>query len=324
MRLYHHSGRVLPFPMLPPVPAPGFNPTMAGKKNVRSMTGYGEARGHYEGSEVLVEIWSLNHKYLDFAYHGPEGLAAWEIPLKKLVGDKVPRGRVRLSVRFVGGNDPSVQLHLSDGRAQEYMTFYRELRARYNLKGNLSAEDLLFAPNVVVATNELPDREACYGVVESLVAQALVRMEEMQLTEGAALKADLSSRFNHLVSLVGKIREALPDMIEHHRKALENRVKGLAPEGTVAPERLAQEVVMFAERADVTEELVRLDSHLVQCKSALEKGGEVGHRLDFLAQECNREINTTGSKSQSAEVAGLVVEFKEELSRVREQLQNII
>ena len=286
------------------------------------MTGFGEARGQYEGSEILVEIWSLNHRYLDFSFHGPEGLAAWEIPLKKLVGERVPRGRVRMTVRFVGGRDPGQQLVLSEARAQEYMTFYRDLRARYNLKGNLAAEDLLFAPQVVVPVNDMPDKEACFAVVATLVGQALDRMEEMQLTEGTALKSDLLGRINHLASLVGRIRENVPDMVEHHRKTLDARVKALGVD--VAAERLAQELVMFADRVDITEELVRLESHLVQCRSALDRGGEVGHRLDFLAQECNREINTSGSKSQSADLASLVVEFKEELSKVREQLQNIV
>lgn len=295
---------------------------MAAKKTVRSMTGYGEARGQYEGSEILVEIWSLNHRYLDFSFHGPDGVAAWEIALKKTVSERVPRGRVRLKVSFAAGRDPGVQLVFSEARAQEYMQFYRDLRARYNLKGNLSAEDLLFAPQVVVAANELPDREACFNVVEGLVKKALDRMEEMQLTEGAVLKTDLLGRINHLDALVGRIKENVPGMVEAHRKALETRLERLG--GDVPKERLAQEVVLFADRVDITEELVRLNSHLVQCRAALEKGGEVGHRLDFLAQECNREINTSGSKSQSAEVAGLVVEFKEELGKVREQLQNIV
>ena len=298
--------------------------SMAARKTVRSMTGFGEARGQYEGSEILVEIWSLNHRFLDFSFHGPEGLASWEIPLKKIVGERVPRGRVRLKVSFAGGRDPGVQLVFSEARAQEYMHFYRDLRARYNLKGNLSAEDLLFAPQVVVTANELPDREACWKVVEEVVKVALDRLEEMQLAEGTALKTDLTGRFNHLGALVGRIRENVPVMVEAHRKALETRLERLGLDAAVAPERVAQEIVIFADRIDITEELVRLESHLVQCRAALDKGGEVGHRLDFLAQECNREINTSGSKSQSAEVAGLVVEFKEELGKVREQLQNIV
>lgn len=288
------------------------------------MTGYGEARGQYEGSEILVEIWSLNHRYLDFSFHGPEGLAAWEIALKKSVSERVPRGRVRLKVSFAAGKDPGVQLVFSEARAEEYMHFYRDLRARYNLKGNLSAEDLLFAPQVVVAANELPDREACLTVVQELVNRAIDRMEEMQLAEGTALKTDLTGRLNHLGALVGRIRENVPTMVESYKKALEARLDRLNVEGAVSPERVAQEVVMFADRADITEELVRLESHLVQCRAALDKGGEVGHRLDFLAQECGREINTSGSKSQSAEVAGLVIEFKEELGKIREQLQNIV
>jgi uncharacterized protein (TIGR00255 family) len=176
----------------------------------------------------------------------------------------------------------------------------------------------------VVATNEVPDREEFLGVVTGLAAQALDRMEEMQLAEGAALKADLSGRLDHLGALVGRIRESVPGMVDAYRRNLENKVRGLGVDSPVAPERLAQEITLFAERSDITEELVRLESHLHQCRQALDRGGEVGHRLDFLAQECNREINTSGSKSQSAEVAGLVVEFKEELSKVREQLQNIV
>lgn len=298
--------------------------SMAAKKTIRSMTGYGEARGPFEGSEILVEIWSLNHRFLDFSFHGPDGLASWEIPLKKIAGEKLARGRVRLAVKFTGGQDPSTQLVLSEARAQEYMTFYRDLRARYNLKGNLAAEQLLFAPHVVVPAGEVPDKEACLAVVSDLVRQALGRLEDMQKSEGAVLKGDLGGRFNHLSLLVGRIREQVPAMTEAHRKALEGRLRNLGLETPVPPERLAQELALFADRCDVTEELVRLESHLSQCRQALEKGGEVGHRLDFLSQELNREINTTGSKSQSAEVAAMVVEFKEELFKVREQLQNLV
>jgi uncharacterized protein (TIGR00255 family) len=297
---------------------------MAAKKTIRSMTGYGEARGDHEGAEILTEIWSLNHRYLDFSFHGPEGLASWEIPLKKLVGERVARGRVRLSVKFAGGKDPSHALVLSEARAQEYMEFYRDLRAKYNLKGALSAEQLLLAPHVVVPAGDVPDREAVLAAVTKLVSEALERLEEMQRVEGAALKTDLMGRFNHLGALVGRIREQVPMMVEAHRTALETRLKNTRLETPVPPERLAQELTLFADRCDVTEELVRLESHLSQCRTALEKGGEVGHRLDFLSQELNREINTTGSKSQSAEVAAMVVEFKEELSKVKEQLQNLV
>ena len=297
---------------------------MASKKSVRSMTGYGEARGVFEGGNVLAELWSLNHRYFEFSFHAPEGLSSWEVPFKKQVSAVLARGRVRLSVRFAGGKDPCQQLVMSDARAQEYMQFYREICARYNLKGELTADALLFAPSVVSTSSEVPDREAFFKLLAGLVDEALGRMEEMQLAEGIALKADMLSRFGRLGQLVGQVRERIPKMVEAYRKTLESKVRNWNIETQLPPERLAQEIMMFADRSDITEELVRLDSHLSQCRQALENGGEVGHRLDFLAQECSREINTAGAKAQSAEVAALVVEFKEELSKVREQLQNIV
>ncbi|MBI4861425.1 MAG: DUF1732 domain-containing protein, partial [Candidatus Riflebacteria bacterium] len=200
----------------------------------------------------------------------------------------------------------------------------RGLKVRYNLKGDLVAEDLLFAPSVVSAATEIHGKGELLQTTQRLVRQALDRMEEMQVAEGATLAADLTSRASRLQQLVEAIRERVPQMVSGYRKSLEGKIRDWKLDALMPPERLALEVSMFADRSDVTEELVRIESHLAQVRAAFAGGGEVGHKLDFLAQECGREINTIGSKSQSADISGLVVQFKEELSRIREQLQNLV
>jgi uncharacterized protein (TIGR00255 family) len=291
---------------------------------VRSMTGYGDARGAFAGAEVVAELWSLNHRYFDFIMTVPEGLQSLEIPLRKQVAAVLPRGRVRLALRFLGGADPSVQLAYSEARAATYIQFHRQLKERHDLPGSLTAEQLLFAPHVIYDASRGTDRDALIETIGGLVKDALLRLDRMQRTEGKALTDDLLQRVDRLQELVKTIRELVPTASEAHRKALETRVASWKLEAPVAPERIATEIALFADRTDVTEELVRLDSHLAQVRQTLETGGEVGHRLDFLAQECNREINTTGSKSQSAEIAKLVVSCKEEMSKIREQIQNLV
>jgi len=288
------------------------------------MTGYGEARAEHVGGEILAELWSLNHRHFDFSFSGPEPLGAWEVLLKRAVATRVPRGRVRLAVRFSGSSGFEERLALSESRVQEYLQFYRTLKTRHNLRGELKAEALLMAPHVVVPVVDVADREALLASIHRAVDLALDRMETMQFAEGHALATDLLNRFEHLGRLSGQIRELAPQQVLVCRKNLESRLKEWHQDVQVPQERLALEIALLADRADITEELVRMDSHLLQSRKALSTGGEIGHRLDFLAQELNREINTVGAKSQSSGISEIVVDFKEELSRIREQVQNIL
>jgi uncharacterized protein (TIGR00255 family) len=288
------------------------------------MTGYGAARGSYEGCELTVEVWSLNHRHFDFSFHGPEGLASLEVLLRKQVAQAVGRGRVRMSLKFLGGAEPGTRLVLSLARAEEYVRYGRELATRYELAGQVSVESLLLAPQVVVPAAGMTDQDAVTRNVSGLVAEALAAMDGMQVTEGRALAEDLGGRLGTLATLTGRIREEVPAMMDGFRRTLESSVKSWNIEPSIPAERLSAEILLFAERSDVTEELVRLESHLAQSRDTLAQGGAVGHRLDFLAQELSREINTIGAKSQSGQIADLVVRFKEELAKVREQLQNVV
>jgi uncharacterized protein (TIGR00255 family) len=289
---------------------------------IRSMTGFGSARGSAAGEELDVEIRSVNHKYCEVKVRLPRELAALEVDAAKAVRERLARGGVDVSVRRAGAAG-SVAPRVDAALAEAYARAFAEVKARLGLEGAVTVADVVGAEGVVRLEERALDVEAAREALRGALSSALDALLAMRAREGEALGRDLAARLDAVEGLVARAAALVPQTVEHHRARLAERVAELTRGIALDPARLAQEVALLADRTDVTEEVTRLRSHLSQARALLAGAEPAGRKLDFLVQEMHREVNTIGSKSQSAEIAALVVSAKAEVERMREQVQNV-
>jgi uncharacterized protein (TIGR00255 family) len=289
---------------------------------IRSMTGFGAGHGAAGGEALDVEVRSVNHKFCEVKVRLPRELSALETDALKLVKERLARGGIDVSIRRAGpagGLAPRVDLAL----AQAYARAFEELRSRLGLPGGATLADVASADGVLTLDEPALDLDAARTALRAGLVAALDALVAMRGREGEALARDLGGRLDGIEELVGKVAALVPQTVEHHRARLADRVEELTRGIPLDPARLAQEVALFADRTDVTEEVTRLRSHVAQARTLLRGGEPAGRKLDFLVQEMHREVNTIGSKSQSADIAALVVTAKAEVERMREQVQNV-
>ena len=290
---------------------------------IRSMTGFGAASAPLADGRIDVEVKSVNHRHCDVRVRLPGPLSALESKVATLVKERVARGHVEVTVKADGtalAPKPRVDRLL----ARAYADAYAQLAEAAGIDARVALEPLAAAPGVVRLEDAGPDLDIAAAALDGAVARALDGLDAMRLVEGEALSKDLA-KYGAIVREVAKrIDVAVPRMVEAHRARLAKRLEELlGPDNAIDPMRLAQEVAMLAERTDIAEELARLDSHLAQLDALLVSREPAGRKLDFLLQEMNREVNTIGSKCQSADIARDVVDLKATLERLREQVQNI-
>jgi len=288
------------------------------------MTGYGSGAGPVAGGRVNVEVKSVNHRFLDVTVKGPREYASLEARLAEAVRARVRRGKVDVFVtRETDTGDPNaVQVNLELARG--YVSALKLLQGELGLAGDPTLALVSAQRDVLVAGGPKADAETDADAVEAALAGALERLAAMREREGERLAADMREQLAILRRLSAEATARAPKVVDDHRAKLAERLaKLLGSEMAVDPARLAQEVALLADRADVHEELVRLGSHLEQLDAILSAGGEAGRKLDFLLQEVGREINTLGSKANDAELARIVVDLKATAERIREQLQNV-
>jgi uncharacterized protein (TIGR00255 family) len=289
---------------------------------IRSMTGFGAGRAEREGEEIDVEVRSVNHKFCEVKVRTPRELAALELEAARLVKERLARGGIEVALRRTGGASGFAP-RIDAGLAESYARAFRELQARLGLPGTLSLADVIGADGVVRLDERTVDLDAAREAMRRALGAALDALVEMRAREGEALARDLAGRLATLERSVASIEALAPQSVEHHRARLAERVQELSRGVPLDPGRLEQEVALLADRTDVTEELTRLRSHVAQVRGLLELAEPAGRKLDFLVQEMHREVNTIGSKSQSAEIAAIVVTAKAEVERMREQVQNV-
>jgi uncharacterized protein (TIGR00255 family) len=289
---------------------------------IRSMTGFGAGRGSAAGEELDVEIRSVNHKYCEVKVRLPRELAALEADAVKAVRERLARGGVDVSVRRAGAAG-AVAPRVDAPLAEAYARAFAEVKARLGLGGEVTLADVVGAEGVVRLEERALDADSARAALRAALAAALDALVAMRAREGEALGRDLAARLDAVEALVARAAALVPQAVEHHRARLAERVEELTRGIALDPARLAQEVALFADRTDVTEEVTRLRSHLAQARALLGGAEPAGRKLDFLVQEMHREVNTIGSKSQSAEIAAIVVSAKAEIERLREQVQNV-
>jgi uncharacterized protein (TIGR00255 family) len=289
---------------------------------IRSMTGFGAGRGATGGEEIDVEVRSVNHKFCEVKARLPRELSLLELDVQRTVKDRLARGGIEVLVRRAG-TAGALAPRVDAALAEAYARAFAEVGARMGLSGGPTLADVVGAEGVVRLEERAVDLEAARAALGRGLVQALDALVAMRAREGEALARDLAARLAAVEGLVARIAELSPRSVEHHRARLEERIAELSRGIPLDPARLAQEVAIFADRTDVAEEITRLGSHLTQARVLLGSDEPAGRKLDFLVQEMHREANTTGSKSQSADISGLVVELKAEIERMREQVQNV-
>ncbi len=291
---------------------------------MRSMTGYGRGESARDGVKFTVELNSVNRRQSDITTNLPKELIELESRIRDGINAQLSRGRIACVVTFhrsAGKSDNPVGLDVALARG--YLRAIHKLQKEMKLAGPVTLDMILRAPGVLKLAESAVDAEAVWPGVETALQKALAQLIKMREREGKHLAGDLAGRLAALSTGLERIRQIAPDTVKRYREQLRARVKEAGLDVMPEDERLAKEIVLFADRCDISEELTRMDSHLRQFCDCLKSTEPVGRTLDFLSQEMNREINTVGSKANAAEVSQEVVRMKAEVEKIREQVQNI-
>ncbi|MBI2466807.1 MAG: YicC family protein [Candidatus Rokubacteria bacterium] len=290
---------------------------------IASMTGYGRAEARGARLAVLVEVRSLNHRFLEIGVKLPRGFASHEPDLRRLVQGRLARGRVDVTVtaRRIAGSASVVRTDVALGA--DYLAGARALAAKLGLAGDLAVSDLVRLPGVLSLEEGEPEEAETGPLLKDATEQALDELVRMRQAEGAALAADLAAHLGTLKGWAEGLGRLLPAALERTEARVRARIRDLLGEAPVDPARVAQEAAVWATRSDVAEELARLGSHCRQLGELLSTGGAVGRQLDFLAQEMHREVNTIASKADDGEIVARVVDGRTVVERLREQAQNV-
>ena len=292
---------------------------------IKSMTGFGRSEYSDGKRSVTAEVRSVNHRYCDVSVKMPRRYSFAEEKLKSAVKEILSRGKIDVSISVVNLTEDDVTVKLNTSVAEQYRNSLIELKDKFDLKDDISLDLIAGLPDVMKTIPEIEDEEALTEALKTPVVEAVKKLDAMRAAEGEKLKEDLLKRRETIMDLTKKIKSRAPKIVEEHKQKLEERIGQLLDKSVEIPEeRLAVEVAVFADKCDITEELVRLDSHMDQMKKILESdSAAVGKRLDFLVQEMNREANTIGSKANDLETTNYMLTIKSEVEKIREQVQNI-
>lgn len=290
---------------------------------MRSMTGFGEAAWEGGGVRFAVEVRGVNHRFLDIRVSVPRDCQAWEPDLRALVAGHAERGKVDVTVSRSGSRAGDLAVEVNEDLARLTLRAWRQLQKRLDVPGEVDLSFLQGRGDFVRVVEKRPDTGGDLAKVRNLLGKALGQFDRARVREGAALARDMRGRCSLLRSIVVALRKRTKALIPELAERLRQRLAELLAERSIDERRLLQESALLAERADVTEELVRLDSHLDRLAAALKAKGSIGKPVDFLLQEIHREFNTIASKSADIEVTQLTLAARAEVEKLREQVQNV-
>lgn len=290
---------------------------------VLSMTGFGRAKAEDENIEIEIELKSINHRYLDINLRIPRSLNFLEDSIRRTLQNSVKRGRIELYLNYKNNNPDKTSVSLNESLAQSYIENFSILADRFGLNKNIDLSVLAAIEDIFVVTESEEDTDLLTRLVTDALDQALATLLQMRQKEGSFLVDDILKRTSLINTILDEIESRSLHVVEEYRIKLEARLKELLKTTELDENRFSTEVAYYADRSNITEEIIRLRSHISQLKQTMDKGGSVGRKLDFIIQEMNREINTIGSKSGDVEITNRVVEVKSEIEKIREQIQNI-
>lgn len=290
---------------------------------ITSMTGYGRRETAWPGGSVAVEIRSVNHRHCEIFVRVPKGLASLEEPLKRAIQARCQRGRIEATVSLFGRVEGEKQVSLDRALARQYYAGLQELKSSLRVSGQVDLALLAGFRDILAVTEAPLDDRRLGQKISKLAAGALTDLDRMRRREGRSLAQDIAQRLAFVRRTTQAVASRAPDSVREHFERMQVRIAQLSGAGSLDQSRLAQELALYADRCDITEELTRLSSHLGQFTAALASREPVGRTLDFLLQEMGREVNTIGSKANDADIAGQVIRLKSEMEKIREQVQNI-
>jgi uncharacterized protein (TIGR00255 family) len=290
---------------------------------MNSMTGYGKAYCRSKKQTLGVEISSVNNRFLEYGIRLPRELNSLEPNVKELIGKKIQRGKVNVSVVYEDYGSGINKLIFNKPLAKEIYTHLQTLKKSYRLSGDIDINHFLNFPEIFAVEKSNNVESKIWPLLKKAISQALSELIAMRKKEGANLKIDISSRLKKLLAYIKKIEYLSKLNKQEHRDRLVKRLDELLNKKMIDEIRLEEEIAYIVEKSDITEECVRFKSHIRQFQSSLKQTGSVGKKINFILQELNRESNTIGSKAANTEIAHIIVEMKEEIEKVREQIQNI-
>ncbi len=290
---------------------------------IRSMTGYGRSMMHLGEADITVEIRAVNNRFLDLSVRLPRSLSYCEDKIKSELQKKISRGKVDVFVTYVRPLGEHIVVEPNLNAAASYAGAMRRIDELLGTSSKIDAVALSRFPEVFTVTREVPDEDQVWSDLRTVVLDAADRFNEMREAEGDRMAEDVLNKLNTIEELVGKVEIKSAPRLEAYREKLYNKMLAVLEASDIDEKRILEEAAIYADHTAVDEETVRLRSHIGQFRDIVAAGGPVGRKLDFLVQEINREINTTGSKGADLEITGYVVDLKSETEKIREQIQNI-
>lgn len=291
---------------------------------IKSMTGFGRCEAADEERKFTVEMKGVNHRYLDANIRMPKKLNFFESAIRSLLKESVHRGKVDIFITYEDFSESQVSLKYNETLAAEYLEKFKMMEEKFSLENDIRVSTLSRYPEVLTMEEKMDDEEELWKGLKKALDGAIAQFVQTRTVEGENLKKDLIAKLDGMLELVGQIEERAPKIIAEYREKLEGKVKELLEDTQIDEGRIASEIVIFADKICTDEEVVRLRSHVEHMKATLQSDdSEIGRKLDFIAQEMNREANTILSKANDLETSNIGIELKTEIEKVREQIQNI-
>lgn len=290
---------------------------------IRSMTGFGRGEVEKEGHKVVAEIKTVNHRYCDINIKMPKKLSFFESGVRNCLKQHLQRGKIDVFISYEDYTEHQVHVKYNADIAAAYMQYLSQMKETFQISNEINAVALSRFPEVFTLEEQTPDEESIWRLIEQAVNEAVLACADSRKKEGTALRDDLTEKLSGMISMVDYVETFSAKLMEDYREKLTAKVEELLGSTPIDEGRIATEVVLYADKICVDEETVRLKSHIKNMLDILKEGGSVGRKLDFIAQEMNREANTILSKANSLEISNKAIDLKTEIEKVREQIQNI-
>ena len=290
---------------------------------LKSMTGFGRSEIANERQKITVEMKAVNHRYCDINVKMPKKLSIFEAAIRNLLKKYIQRGKVDVFITYEDYTENNMVLKYNEELAAEYVRVLQQMSDQFGIENDVRVSALSRYPDVLTLEEQSIDADELWSVLEEALHKASEQFVETRLAEGENLKNDLIGKLDGMLEDVDFIEARSPEILAEHRQRLEAKVKELLGDSTIDESRIVTETTIFADKICVDEEIVRLRSHITSTRNALLEGGSIGRKLDFIAQEMNREANTILSKANDLEVANRAINLKTKIEKVREQIQNI-
>lgn len=290
---------------------------------IKSMTGFGRAELIDEEKKITVEMKSVNHRYLDINMRMPKKFSVFEASIRSLLKEYIQRGKVDVFITCEDYTQSRVSVKYNRELAQQYLGYLQEMSRDFQIDDEINAALLSRYPEVLTMEEQTEDEDEMWSALEGVIRKAAVQFVEARTKEGTELKRDILEKLKNMEEKVELVEKRSPAIIKEYREKLETKVKELLADTQMEESRIAAEVILYADKICTDEETVRLKSHIKHTKSVLDEKEGIGRKLDFIAQEMNREANTILSKANDLETSNLAIDLKTEIEKIREQIQNI-